>query len=246
MKKYHYIIFIIILACFYCDGFSQNAISPLMHDSIVSLQRELNSARTLYEDAIVARNKAIVMLAASGGCICILAAGLYQIEKRAKEYSRWASDKNKSFAAHKQMLTKVDNESDLKKVLENQIRVIRELITVYNENSGNIKIFIRYFREKIRLNAPEEGFWADLRIFADINYNNVISRMEKEFSELTDKDLNFIMLTCCGFSYIEIALCLGYANANSISNRRIAIARKIGTKASLNNYLKQKISETRL
>ena len=243
MHIYYCIIILVILACFHCAGFSENVQYSVLQDSVPSLQKELSVARAQYQDAAAMRNKAMIMLAVSGACIIILVAGLYRVEKRAKEYSRWAAIQYKALAVHEQMLAKVDNGTILKRALENQIRVIRELITIYNENSGNIKVFIKHFKEKIMLNTPGEGFWTDLRTFTDINCNNIITRLEKEFPELTGKDLNFIMLTCCGFSYIEMALCLGYANEKSISNRRVAIARKIGTGEPLRDYLKQKITE---
>ena len=92
----------------------------------------------------------------------------------------------------------------------------------------------RNIKENIRNVACEE-FWLELRDYLDNNYNGIISQIARN-PKINDTDIRFIELACCGFSYIEMAITLGYT-PNFISNKRIRIQKKLGISVPLSDYL---------
>ena len=89
--------------------------------------------------------------------------------------------------------------------------------------------------------VADENFWAELRAYLDNNYNNIISNIA-ENPKINDTDIRFIELVCCGFSYIEMAITLGYS-INYISNKRLKIKKKLHINISLEEYLKQAMNK---
>ena len=85
----------------------------------------------------------------------------------------------------------------------------------------------------------DENFWIELRSFLDRNHDNVISSIAQN-PKITVKDLKFIMLMCCGFDYVEIAITLGY-KPKYISQKRTEIAKKLALNIPLQDYLNHRM-----
>jgi hypothetical protein len=83
----------------------------------------------------------------------------------------------------------------------------------------------------------DKNFWSDLRFFVDENYNHIITDLSNKYCNLNNDDINFIALICCGFSYIEIAICLGYTNSDSAAVRKRRIAIKMGLDCTLDKFI---------
>lgn len=58
----------------------------------------------------------------------------------------------------------------------------------------------------------------------------------QQYPQLNDKDLLLIALTCLDFSYIQMAIILGYTNHTSIAPVKKRLADKMGIDCSLNEY----------
>ena len=54
--------------------------------------------------------------------------------------------------------------------------------------------------------------------------------------------LYLIGLMCCGFSYTEIAICMGYSNVCSANTKRARITRKLGLAEPLKDYIDRLVS----
>ncbi len=103
------------------------------------------------------------------------------------------------------------------------------------------KVFRRRVKETIGSIINDE-FWNQLKTYLDKNHNNIITTISQN-SKITETDLHFIELMCCSFSYIEIAIIMGYST-NYISTKRRNLARKLKIKIPLQEYLESLLDKT--
>ena len=89
----------------------------------------------------------------------------------------------------------------------------------------------------LQFNDNNLDLWVGLYEYLDRVYNGIISKTHKNFPQLNSKDLLLIALNCLGFSYIQMAIILGYANATSIGPIKQRLANKMGLDCPLNEYI---------
>ena len=95
------------------------------------------------------------------------------------------------------------------------------------------KVFQRRVKETIG-SIINDDFWKQLKTYLDKNNNNIITTISQN-PKITETDLHFIELMCCGFSYIEIAITMGYST-NYISTKRRNLALKLKINIPLQEY----------
>ena len=134
--------------------------------------------------------------------------------------------------------------NDLIETLKHQIVTIRHLLE-YSYRSIKPEDFMQEFKNCVSAVKTKDSYWADLRSFVNAAYNGVINTVESQYPELSEVELNFIGLMCCGFSNIEIMVCMGYTNERSVCNRRLSIAKKMNLKEPLDKYLQRLTGENR-
>ena len=83
--------------------------------------------------------------------------------------------------------------------------------------------------------TASEDFWRALKTHIDQNYDGLITRLAQN-PRITDNDLKFIELCCCGFDYLEIAIVMDYT-PKYISQKRKDVARKLHLRIPLQEYL---------
>ena len=96
------------------------------------------------------------------------------------------------------------------------------------------------FSQKIKANikdAADDTFWNELKNYLDKAHNQIITRIAA-CPGISESDLRLVSLMCCGFSYIEIAIILGYT-PKYISNKRRYIAKKMDLDIPLQDYLEK-------
>ena len=103
------------------------------------------------------------------------------------------------------------------------------------------KVFRRRVKETIG-SIINDDFWNQLKTYLDKNHNNIITTISQN-SKITETDLHFIELMCCDFSYIEIAIIMGYST-NYISTKRRNLARKLKINIPLQEYLESFLDKT--
>ena len=103
------------------------------------------------------------------------------------------------------------------------------------------KVFRRRVKETIG-SIINDDFWKQLKTYLDKNNNNIITTISQN-PKITETDLHFIELMCCGFSYIEIAITMGYST-NYISTKRRNLARKLKINIPLQEYLESLLDKT--
>ena len=89
----------------------------------------------------------------------------------------------------------------------------------------------------VQFQHDNEQQWTQLYHYIDAEYNNLISKTRDNYPQLNDKDLMLIALTSIGFSYIQIAIIMGYSNATSVSTIKQRLAQKMHLDGSLNDYI---------
>lgn len=121
----------------------------------------------------------------------------------------------------------------LSQVIDN-IRYFIDLSYRYNQQPG---IFFNKFKERIKKTRLPDDFWKDFQYFVNSKYGNILSRLKERCSDLSDDELHIVGLMCCGYSYIEIAICMGYTNPNYVSTKKLRISKKLGISEPLKEFI---------
>lgn len=121
----------------------------------------------------------------------------------------------------------------LSQVIDN-IRYFIDLSHRYNQQPG---IFFNKFKERIKKTRLPDDFWKDFQYFVNSKYGNILSRLKKWCPDLSDDELHIVGLMCCGYSYIEIAICMGYTNPNYVSTKKLRISKKLGISEPLKEFI---------
>jgi len=140
-----------------------------------------------------------------------------------------------------------------KENLENHLALLNQINykdTVITNFAQNMVTFIqvaidasendspKVLRRKIKEALPDvanDDFWKALFSYLDKKYNNLISTIAQN-PKISDVDLRFIGLSCFGFSYVELAITLGFT-PTYVSKKRRMIAKKMGLKVPLQDFL---------
>ena len=93
-------------------------------------------------------------------------------------------------------------------------------------------------KEKI-VDVADDNFWNELRSYLDNEHNGMITNIAKN-PNITAKDLRFIELACCDFTYLEMAIILDYT-PRYVLNKRKLIAKKMGIQIPLLDYLSKQM-----
>ena len=135
-----------------------------------------------------------------------------------------------------------DNLELLKASVISQFDLLKALIdkSYYAKNDSD---FISYFKKTIATaRTDNDSIWTNLRLFVDFTNNNLIEKLSKRYPELKSYELTFISLMCCGFSRIEIMICMKYINDRTVLNTRRTIEKKLKIEIPLEKYLQKLIN----
>ena len=137
------------------------------------------------------------------------------------------------------MLNKLDDKNG---VIE---RLLTNLVILMNTVDGNDKQYsTSRLAQQIKstiVDVADDKFWAELKTYLDRKHNGIISTIEQT-QDISESDLKFIMLSCCGFSYVVIAIIMDYSPRYVYAKRKI-IAKKMGIEMPLQEYLDSLLTE---
>jgi len=134
---------------------------------------------------------------------------------------------------HKDLLEQLDSkDSIIWQFVNNLVLLMQTSIDASEKDSPSV--IRKRIKETIN-DITNQNFWNELKTYLDSNYNNIISTFANH-SKITDKDLKCIMLMCCRFNYIEIAITLNYS-PKYMSQKRTEIEKKLGINVPLQDYL---------
>ena len=139
---------------------------------------------------------------------------------------------------HEELLKQIDaKDSIIQNFVKNLVFFMQTSIDASEKDSP--KVIRQRIKDTIG-NVVTKEFWTELRAYLDKN-DNIISNIALN-PKITESDLHFIELSCCGFSYIEIAITMGYS-PNYISTKRKEIAKKLGINIPLQDYISQLLQD---
>ena len=126
-------------------------------------------------------------------------------------------------------------DNQLKGFITSHLALMREMIEAcYHSPQSKLT---EQVKKIVQFQHDNEQKWTQLYHYIDAEYNNLISKTRDNYPQLNDKDLMLIALTSIGFSYIQIAIIMGYSNATSVSTIKQRLAQKMHLDGSLNDYI---------
>lgn len=127
------------------------------------------------------------------------------------------------------------NDERLKGFIASHMGMMREMIEAcYHEPNNRIA---ENMKRIVKFQDSNKENWVKLYDYIDLEHNNIMTRTREKYPELNDKDLLLLALTCMGYSYIHIAIIMGYSNATSVSVIKQRLVKKMGLDCSLNEYI---------
>lgn len=126
-------------------------------------------------------------------------------------------------------------DNQLKDFISSHLTLTSELVEACYHNPKSK--LTEQVKRIVQFQHDNEHNWTQLYPYIDAEFNNLISKTHNDYPQLNDKDLLLIALTATGFSYVQIAIILGYANATSISTIKQRLAKKMQLNGSINDYI---------
>lgn len=125
---------------------------------------------------------------------------------------------------------------EMRMIVDQQIKVVHQLILWSYEFENDGATFSKKFRQLMTMDsnnsASSTTYWNHLHLLVNDLYDNVLDKaQEMAEGKLKTDEINFLALSCCGYSRTVIMICMGYKNIVSVSNKKAKIARKMNVKS---------------
>ena len=124
-------------------------------------------------------------------------------------------------------------ENNIRQFITTQLDMLRG-ITANCYHAPNNKLSMD-IKNTIAFQNENKQLWPLIYDYIDAEYNNIISDTHKKHPDLNDKELLLLALSCMDFSYIQMAIILGYPNPTSVGTLKTRLAEKIG--CPINDYI---------
>ena len=205
-------------------------------------------------------NRSLALILSIALCLLFASAyAIYYMNNKLRSYK----DEQKSIKKElESTLTQLDelqrqSSSETSKLVSLRLDAMKELsedIRIKIDSSDKVKrivplsAYIKMLNEKNRILqfTPSGSFWEKLRLSVDGEYNNIVSFIEDNYTDLTQNDINLFCLFCAKLSPQLIRICMNYINAKTASNYKSKFIRtKLGLDMNfedfINSYLKGEI-----
>ena len=127
------------------------------------------------------------------------------------------------------------NDERLKGFIASNMGMMREMIEAcYHEPNNRIA---ENMKRIVKFQDSNRDNWVKLYDYIDLEHDNIMTRTRENYPQLNDRELLLLALTCMGFTYIQIAIIMGYSNATSVSVIKQRLVKKMGLDCSLNEYI---------
>lgn len=192
------------------------------------------------------RNK-LFILALVSAALLLLALVLY---RRSHRYDKLVLELKDQSDSQMQDLTGMQksiselqiNDERLKGFISSHMGMMRDIIEAcYHEPNNRIA---ENMKRIIKFQDSNKENWVRLYDYIDLEHNNIMTRTRENYPDLNDRELLLLALTCMGYSYIQIAIIMGYSNATSVSVIKQRLVKKMKLDCSLNEYI-QKFENTK-
>ncbi len=217
------------------DSLEHNETKYKLHDS----EQEFDKSTKSEASISLGKKKTIIFLLI-GLLLLISLVFLLLYLKKKKDSKRLIEEIRKEHISKYNSLREdiEKHDDDFSRLMQSQIDVFEEIMASgYNPNKNPSDYKITH---KIKaIDDSNIDFWNGLRSYVNHRYDGLLDKIKKDYSTLTDSDINFIGLICCDFSDAAIAVCLGLRNSSSVRSRRRKIRDKMKIDGLLDIYLKQ-------
>ena len=235
----------------YFEAFKTSELCNSLADSVTTVEdkaklfeyeKKYDKSRLENENLRIKNERTWLYLLLTIGVILLLVAYLV-IHKRTQQTKKSLSIisqlQEEAIAVKQDIVLQKISEIKIKKAMESQFDNIRKLIDLSYSYEGKPTLFMKAFRQQIKTSKSElsSNLMKDIRLFVDLNYNNFISIISDKYPFLKDDELMIISLLRCGFSYIEISICMGYDNFDYVNTKKLRIAKKMGLTTSLKKFI---------
>ena len=127
------------------------------------------------------------------------------------------------------------DDGTLKELVGSHLRMMTEIVEeCYNTNN---KSQLQKIRNIVQFQNENKTKWSQLYRYLDMEYNDIISQTKKRYPSLKERDLLLIAMSTLDFSYIQMAMILGYKDASSMGSAKLRLAKKMGLDGSINDYI---------
>ena len=209
---------------------------------IESIENEFNHQQ---HNSIISRNdrlhwSIIILVAIAAVVIALLLTAylrrLHRYDKIIENIQLQSADQLSNLSLLKQNIEKLKiQDHQLKSFISSHLNLMSEMIEAcyYSPKSK----LTEQVKRIVQFQHDNHQQWTQLYHYIDAEYNGIISKTHNAYPQLNDKDLLLIALTATGFSYIQIAIIMGYANATSVGTIKQRLAKKMHLDGSLNDYI---------
>ena len=95
-----------------------------------------------------------------------------------------------------------------------------------------------YEKRGIIHTQPKESFWNNLRLSLDGEYEGIVTFVEKNYPNLSDKDLHLFMLACARFPNPIIKICMNLTSDVTVSKKKKKLMKeKIGLDMRIDDFI---------
>jgi len=161
---------------------------------------------------------------------------LYKNRRIISELKQDASNQLSSLDNLKRSFDRLQiKDKQIREFIALQLELLREITAACYHNPKNkfgdqVKRIVQ-FREK------DMDKWSKLYSYIDEEYHDIMSNTKMKYPMLKEKDLLLIALCCMDFSYVQMAMILGYSNPTSIGTIKQRLAKKMDLNCSLSDYI---------
>ena len=141
--------------------------------------------------------------------------------------------KHSSINKHESLVNQDSQNGEISVFIENLVTFMQTIIDSSQHEPPSV--IRKRVKEGIGKMTASEDFWNTLRTHLDQNYDGLISKFANN-PRISNNDLKFLELCCCGFDYLEIAIVMDYT-PKYISQKRKDVARKLHLRIPLQEYL---------
>ena len=155
-----------------------------------------------------------------------------------EQYRKDAESQIKELKLLQQKLQQHDiNDETLKELLNTHLKMMIDVVEECYHNGNETQL--QRIRDIVQFQKQNKEKWTQLYGYLDMEFNGIISQTRSNYPSLGEKDLLLIAMLTLDFSYIQMAMILGYKNASTMSSTKLRLAKKMRLDISINEYINQ-------
>lgn len=233
------------------DQFKRHVdISHHLADSLVTnkLQQQLREVEAKYDNEALQkqtlhyRNRLLMSLLALAILCLMIVVMRHHLKSRRLELQRSQDTieqlRDEAAQFMPRLIAQQAMSQELKETIGHQVEVYTRLVEKFASKKDKAqKDFDKAFVQSYSMSHLDESFWAGLRTYVNSQYNSIISESIATNPSLSETDINYLALYCCGVPTSVIMACMGYKEVHSAYNKKRRVAEALGYPNNLDGYV---------